>query len=187
MVMLTSDTPVTTVEQLLALPEDGLRHELLRGEHVVTPSAVRFHQRVSAELVRLIGNFTVSYPGLATYHAPSDLRVTAETLVQPDVFVMREDCPNTAAGREIEMPELVIEILSPGTAGRDRGVKREIYQKAGVAEYWIVDIDSRLIERWRPWDERPEILRQSIEWRPDEDGEVLTIDLAVIVGENIKG
>ena len=172
------DVPVTTIEQLLALPEDGLRHELLGGEHVVTPSPIRLHQGVSTELVRQFANFTVQNPSFSTYHAPADVRMGSNTLVQPDVFVVSESkSADVDPGRDIEVPELLVEILSPGTAPRDRGKKREIYQAAGVPEYWIVDIDSRLVERWRPADERPEILRDSITWQPDNTEKGVTIDL----------
>ena len=59
---------------------------------------------------------------------------------------------------------LAIEVLSPTTAPRDRGAQRRIYQGAGVGEYWIVDLDARLIERWRPEDSRPEIVGEELEW-----------------------
>ena len=61
-------------------------------------------------------------------------------------------------------PLLAIEVLSPGSAARDRGIKRHLYQHAGVLEYWIVDLDSRVVERWRPDDSRPEILREVLTW-----------------------
>ena len=59
---------------------------------------------------------------------------------------------------------MAVEILSPSTASRDRGVKRRLYLQAGVEEYWIVDIDGRVVERWRSGDERPEIVERSLEW-----------------------
>ena len=179
--MSTIDLPVTTVAQLLALPEDSLRHELLDGEHVVTPSPIRQHQWVAGELFARIRDFTTKRAGLTTFLAPADVRVAVDTLVQPDIFVVGGETPfEVAAGSEIEIPYLVVEILSPGTAGRDRGKKRVIYQDAGVLEYWIVDIDSRLVERWRPRDQRPEILREKIEWQPDEKVGALAIDLKTI-------
>ena len=87
------------------------------------------------------------------------------TLVQPDLFVLRVQ-PGKAfrSWKEVGTPLLVIEALSPSTAPRDRGKKRRIYQRAGVAEYWIVDLDARLIERWRPGDERPEIVDERMQW-----------------------
>ena len=77
---------------------------------------------------------------------------------------------------------LAIEILSPGTAARDRGQKREIYQRAGVPSYWIVDVDARLVEQWSPSDQRPEIIRESLEWRVDNES-LGRINLPVLFAE----
>src|ERR1051325_45110 len=89
------------------------------------------------------------------------------TLVQPDLFVVRKQ-PGQILKRwnEVGVPVLAIEFLSPGTAARDRGAKRRIYQGAGVAEYWIVDLDARLVERWRPGDARPEVVSEELVWEP---------------------
>lgn len=57
------------------------------------------------------------------------------------------------------------------------------YQRHGVPEYWIVDLDSCLFERWRPGDERPEILHDTIEWVPDQTNPGLTIDIEAFFGE----
>lgn len=181
--MPTIEAPITTIEELLALPEDGLRHELLRGEHVVTPSPRRAHQSVQMDFIRQLVNFIWPIPHFEILGPPSDVRFGLDTLVQPDLHVVRID-PNHAYRDWADdgVPELVVEILSPGTAPHDRGEKREIYQSANVSEYWIVDIDSRLVERWRPGDERPEVLRDEITWQPDGDGEILTIDLAELFG-----
>ena len=65
---------------------------------------------------------------------------------------------------DVGIPLLAVEILSETTAVRDRGAKRRIYQRAGVGEYWIVDLDARLVERWRPDDARPEIVDETLVW-----------------------
>ena len=70
---------------------------------------------------------------------------------------------------------LAVEILSPSTARADRQRKRAIYQSEGVPEYWIVDVDARLAERWRPGDERPKILATTLEWQPRADQEALAL------------
>ncbi|HXO84958.1 MAG TPA: Uma2 family endonuclease, partial [Gemmatimonadales bacterium] len=94
-----------------------------------------------------------------------------------DVFVV-----GLVAGRrprewsDIERLLLAIEVLSPSTARADRTTKRRLYQRAGV-EYWIVDLEARLVERWRPGDERPEILTERIEWLPAPGVVPLIIDL----------
>jgi Uma2 family endonuclease len=151
--------PVTTIEELLALPEDGLRHELLDGVHVVTPAPQVKHQLVVTELVSAL---RTALPPASEYRvltSPADIVIGPRTLVQPDVFVAR--LPGTGASatwRELGVPLIAVEVLSPGTAARDRATKRRLYQRAGVAEYWIVDPDARVVERWHPWDERPEIV-----------------------------
>ena len=83
---------------------------------------------------------------------------------------------------EIGIPILAVEILSPSTASRDRGKKRRIYQRAGIGEYWIVDSDARLVERWMPDDERPEVVDGSIEWVASADLRV-SLDFAKLFRE----
>jgi Uma2 family endonuclease len=175
---------VTTIEQLLALPEDGRRHELLDGVHVVTPSPARSHQGVLgvfyAELITALRR----HDRLAVYTSPSDVRFGPRTLVQPDLFVIRKDAGSRVRGwDEIGVPILAIEFLSPSTAARDRGVKRQIYQRAGVAEYWVVDLDARLVERWRPLDARPEVLHGRLLWAPSELAVPLDLDLPALFNE----
>lgn len=68
-------------------------------------------------------------------------------------------------------------MLSPATARYDRQLKRRRYQHARVPEYWIVDLDARLIERWRPDDDRPEVLGERLEWQPAAGREPLVLSL----------
>lgn len=75
---------------------------------------------------------------------------------------------------------LAVEVLSPSTAPRDRGAKRRIYQNAGVGEFWIVDLDARLVERWRPGDKRPEVLDEVLVWGPLPSIEAISIDLPAL-------
>ena len=156
---------ITTVEQLLALPDDGLRHELLDGVHVVSPAPRPVHQLVFGELFYALKAALESRTDVEVFSSPADIVLGPHILVQPDVFVVARP-----GGRRIErwqdagVPLLAIEILSPSTAARDRGAKRRIYQREGVGEYWIVDADSRLVERWRPADERPEIVTGLLRW-----------------------
>ena len=71
----------------------------------------------------------------------------------------------------------MVEILSLTTAHADRHVKRRLYQRERVPEYWIVDVDARLVERWRPEDERPEIVAERLAWQPESTIPALMIDL----------
>ena len=157
--------PVTTIEDLLALPEDGMRHELLDGVHVVTPAPARAHQRVLRNLHNALHRQIPADASVEILFSPADIRLSSNTLVQPDLFVVPKPVdPSKDTWADTPVPLLAGEILSPTTASRDRGVKRRLYLKAGVEEYWIVDIDGRVIERWHAGDERPEIADQSLEW-----------------------
>jgi Uma2 family endonuclease len=77
---------------------------------------------------------------------------------------------------------LVDEVLSPSTAQYDRRLKRLRYQRAGVPEYWIVDLDGRVVERWRPEDTRPEVLSERLRWNP-ADAVDLDLDVAGFFAE----
>lgn len=80
----------------------------------------------------------------------------------------------------VESLLLAVEIISPSSVHIDRIVKRDFYLSAGVSEYWIVDLDARMVERWTPERETPEVLRTSVDWFPAGAGSSLTIDLAAM-------
>lgn len=177
--------PATTARwtraMLEALPEDGKRHEIIDGVHYVTPSPETPHQFVHG---RLYGALYIYLEGERIgwlFSSPSDVDLGADTIVQPDLFIVRRsgDRP-PRLWRDIGVPILAVEILSPSTMGRDRLVKRRRYQRAGIAEYWIVDQYAQLVERWRPEDERPEIITELLTWRPDGAHAALEVDLRPI-------
>lgn len=165
MAMPVPPAPITTIDELLALPEDRLRHELLDGAHVVTPAPALPHQALVKALALAIDRALTGRPDLQLLWSPADVVLGARTLVQPDLFVVRK-APGQVlrSWKEAGIPVLAIEVLSPATAARDRGAKRRSYQQAGVAEYWIVDPDARLLERWRPEDTRPEVVSGDLVW-----------------------
>lgn len=176
--------PITTIEELLALPDDGLRHELLDGVHVASPAPMPPHQFVHAALYACLLSIRKAGNRLWVLTSPADIRLGPRTLVQPDLFAIHQ--PEGRPIRqwtEVGVPVLTVEILSPSTAGRDRVTKRGIYQRAGVAEYWIVDIDARVVERWRPGDERPEIVTGELVWHPLPDADPIRIDLPALFTE----
>jgi Uma2 family endonuclease len=156
---------ITTIEELLALPEDGLRHELLDGEYVVTPAPSLRHQRVLGRLFVALRSAIDDNTGLEALWSPADIQLGPRTLVQPDLFVLRRPLDPAATWKDVGVPLLAVEVLSPTTAVRDRGKKRRLYLEAGVEEYWIVDLDPRLIERWRRGDQRPEMVDDTLEWQ----------------------
>lgn len=156
------DSP-TTIADLLALPDDGLRHELLGGVHVVTPAPAYLHQAAHSAMFRELLRVLEGTEGYEVLSGPADIVLGPHTLVQPDLFVARvQPKRRPRTWKDVGVPVVVVEILSPTSASRDRGTKRRIYQQVGVAEYWIIDLDARLVERWRPSDERPEIVDDAL-------------------------
>lgn len=130
-----------TYRDLVRLPDDGLRHELLDGEHVVTPSPGTEHQQI-VKRVLLALNDHVDQHGLGeVLFAPFDIKLSLFTVVVPDLVYFTADRFTRVVNEKhaTAAPDLVVEILSPGTRRRDQGRKRAIYEREGVAEYWIVD------------------------------------------------
>lgn len=171
-----------TREQVLALPDDGNRYELFDGELVVTPSPAARHQGViSLLLMRLVPYLSQHRVG-RFMTSPADLRLDGNQVAQPDIFVWPW-CSMPQSWDASPLPILAIEVLSPSTAHYDRAFKRRYYQRAGVAEFWVVDADARLVERWRPGDERPEVLDREIAWQPAPEVAPLVIDLPAMFSE----
>lgn len=167
-----------TAEDVRALPEDGDRYECVDGVLLVTPAPSALHQIACSRMVRLLDPFIERNALGDLLWSPADIELEPRMLVQPDLFVTlggAKNPPRVWSG--ITGLLLAIEVLSPSTARRDRGMKRELYQRAGVREYWIVDLDARCIERWTPTDEYPEVLRDNLRWAPDGASDVLEIDL----------
>ncbi|NIQ54198.1 MAG: Uma2 family endonuclease, partial [Gammaproteobacteria bacterium] len=109
---------------------------------------------------------------------PVDVLFAEGDYLEPDLVFVRKERRGIIGERGIEAaPDLVIEIVSPSTAGRDRGIKRERYAHYGVPEYWVVDPDERGIERWRFGieAEAPDIVRDGLQWQPIPGGPVLEI------------
>jgi Uma2 family endonuclease len=176
--------PVTTLEEFFALPEDNTRrHELLDGVYVVTPCPTFRHQQAVMALWRRLMPALAERSDLLLFPVLGDIVLGPRTVVQPDLFVIPKPASVDVHWRDVARPLLAVEVLSPGTAGRDRGIKRRLYQQAEVPEYWIVDLDSRLVERWRPEDDRPEILSETLTWQPPDSTAPFELGLAAFFAE----
>jgi len=167
-----------TVEEMWRLPETGDRYEVIDGVLYVTPSPTDEHQDAAFMLCNLIRNYLDTAPGVGWVRmAPADVRFARDRGVQPDVYVAPlVDGRRPRGWQQITHLLLAVEVLSPSTAGRDREEKRRLYQRH-ADEYWIVDLDARLIERWRPGDVRPEVLDAALTWQPTGADAALTVDL----------
>jgi Uma2 family endonuclease len=177
--MAAAATKEWTYEMLESLPDDGNRYEIIDGELFVTPPPAFGHQRAQWELGRLIANYLALYRVGQGFFAPGDVIIDRRNVVEPDIFVVPRDIgEKPASWKDIKSLLLAVEILSPSTARADRHRKRLLYQRFKVGEYWIVDSDARVIDRWRPADARAETLSEHIEWQPVSEYPSLRIDLA---------
>ena len=173
-----------TVEMVRALPDDGLRYEVIDGELFVTPAPSVFHQRAVRELLYIVGPY-LSENGIGEALAsPADVVVFGpRKFVQPHVFALPlVDGAPVRAWTDVGRLLLAVEVLSSSTRRTDRGPKRKLYQEKAVPEYWIVDLDSRTVERWRPNDDVAETIATTLPWQPDLEIEPLTIDLEAYFG-----
>jgi len=129
-----------TYEDLLLLPEDGLRHEIIDGEHYVNASPVTKHQRVSYNLIVEIGIYLRQHPVGRLYHAPLDIVFSPYDVVEPDLLFITNEHGEIITAKNIQgAPDLLVEILSESNRKYDEVTKRALYERTGVGEYWIVD------------------------------------------------
>ncbi|MGF1465183.1 MAG: Uma2 family endonuclease [Sandaracinaceae bacterium] len=143
---------LATYEDLLALDED-VKAEVLAGEIVTTPSPLPRHSRPQRSLSRFLGgpfddDDGHGGPGGWWIFIEVDIRFGPHDILRPDLSGWRrERLPDPGDQRPIEIPpDWVCEILSPSTTARDRGAKRDLYARHGVAHYWIVDVEARVLE-----------------------------------------
>lgn len=173
-----------TPEEVRALPDDGRRYEVVRGELLVTPAPTFRHQDAVLRLVVVLRDYTERTGVGYALMSPADIEPEAGALVQPDVFVGRIPADRRPGDwSDFSRLLLAVEVLSPSTARADRTVKRLLFQRAGVPEYWVVDLEARLVERWCPGDDRPEVLTERLVWQPAPAIPPLEIDLVRFFGQ----
>jgi Uma2 family endonuclease len=133
-----------TYDDLARMPDDGMRHEIIDGVHYVTPSPVRRHQQLLGRLHVAVAKYLEAHPGSGeVYLSPLDTVFSPSDVVEPDLLFVAADQEHILTDPNIQgAPALVVEILSPGTKTRDLGVKRQLYDRGGVREYWVVDPDA---------------------------------------------
>lgn len=143
---------LATYADLLALPED-IRAEVLAGEVVTAPSPLPGHSRAQRTLSGVIGlPFDTEHgrggPGGWWIFLEIDVALGSHDVVRPDLAGWRrERLPHPRNTRPIVLaPDWICEVLSPSTVGRDRGYKRDLYARAAVGHYWVVDTDARILE-----------------------------------------
>jgi Uma2 family endonuclease len=136
-----------TYQDYLQLPEDGKRYEIMDGELYMIPAPMTRHQIVVGRLHQLLMNHFDSHPIGMVLTAPTDVLLCGTDIVQPDLLVILSGGAAVVTDKNIQgPPNVVIEVLSTGTAARDRVLKVKRYEHFGVREYWLVDPDANTLE-----------------------------------------
>jgi Uma2 family endonuclease len=136
-----------TYDDYLQFPDDGLRHEIIEGQHYVTPSPSTRHQRIVLRLLYLIENHLQQNPVGELFAAPFDVLLSEYDVLEPDLLFLSLARSPLLTEKNLEgAPDLVVEILSPSTASRDKRLKRDVYERTGVDEYWVVDPDRDVVD-----------------------------------------
>jgi Uma2 family endonuclease len=138
-----------TYDDFVNFPDDGLRHELIDGEHYVTPSPATIHQRLVGRLYLALGNWLQQHPIGEVFLAPFDVVLSHYDVVEPDLLVVLAEQAGIVTEKHVRgAPAIVVEVGSPGTRRRDEGIKLRLYERVGVREYWILDPDRRMLVKY---------------------------------------
>jgi len=145
-----------TYDDFVLFPDDGKRHELIDGEHYVTASPNTKHQQVSMELGFLIRSWLEDHPIGRVFAAPFDTVLSNFDVVEPDlIYLSHERAAIIMTSVHLRgAPELLVEIGSPSTRQRDETIKRRLYERKGVDEYWFVDPELDVVRVYRREGER---------------------------------
>jgi Uma2 family endonuclease len=140
-----------TYDDFVLFPDDGQRHELIDGEHYVTPSPNIRHQQISGDLHGFLWTYLETHPIGRVLTAPSDVVFSHFDVVEPDLlYISNETAARVLTPQNVRgTPDLVVEIGSPGTRKRDETIKRRLYERSGVTEYWFVDPEVDVVRIYR--------------------------------------
>jgi Uma2 family endonuclease len=136
-----------TYDDFVRFPDDGRRHEIIDGKHYVTPSPNLGHQELIGRLHLEIGLYLRQHPGIGrVFLSPLDVLFTQWDIVEPDLLFVAADQTDILTELNVQgPPALVVEILSRGTRKRDLTIKRRLFDRGGVREYWAVDPKLHLV------------------------------------------
>lgn len=128
--------------------DDETRYEIIDGELLATPAPGIRHQDVIRELGVRLAQFVGERGSGKVLFAPTDVVLGEAQVVQPDILFIRTERIREIVDEQAVhgAPDLVVEVLSPSSLQRDRHQKRDLYRRAGVPEFWIVDPANRAIE-----------------------------------------
>ncbi|HWC77452.1 MAG TPA: Uma2 family endonuclease [Blastocatellia bacterium] len=141
--------PLVTVADLDLMPDDGNRYEIIDGEMLVSRTPGLTHQTISANLLVSLKNYLLQNPVGDAWATPGVIFDELNAVIPDLVFVSKARRAEVAPGeRIVGAPDILIEILSPESENerRDRVIKRQVYARFGVKEYWIIDPVNRAVE-----------------------------------------
>ena len=164
-----------TYDDYVLFPEDGKRHELIDGEHFLTPSPDTKHQTIAINLAGMIWSHLQQHPIGRVFTAPFDVVFSDFDVVEPDLlYLSTERGASVLTPKHVRgAPDLVVEIGSESTRRRDETIKRRLYERFGVSEYWVIDPDLDAIKVYRRIGDR----YQRTAELSLENGDVLTTPL----------
>jgi Uma2 family endonuclease len=136
-----------TYRDILALPDDLLRHELIDGEHIVSPAPVIRHQRILRNLTVCLAIHLAAHPQGEVLFAPVDVLFSEHDMVEPDLVYISDERGRRQLNekRLVGPPDLAVEVLSPSTRKIDETRKLRLYERFGVSEYWLVDPEQETV------------------------------------------
>jgi Uma2 family endonuclease len=143
-------TPKLTYQDYLQLPDDGKIHEIIDGDHYMSPAPETDHQTVSRwiqfqlfEQIEKVGTGRV-------FNAPTDVELTETDVVQPDLVIVAYARREIITRRRIlGIPDLLVEVLSPSRPEYDLDLKLHLYERCAVPDYWIADPENRILDRYQ--------------------------------------
>jgi Uma2 family endonuclease len=167
-----------TLDEVLRLPDDGNRYELIDGELYVTPPPTEPHETIAARLTRRMDPY-VERHGLGYIYRPKAVvRIGDRVQVEPDLMVRAAHPHRDRTWETAPLPILVVEILSPSTWQRDYGVKRALYRDSlAIPDYWVVDGERRAITVIRPG-KLDVTVTDRVVWQPAGVAEPLALELS---------
>jgi len=135
-----------TYHNYLMLPSDK-RYEIVEGALLVVPAPCLNHQRILRKLGTALSIYAERHRIGEVFYAPCDVVLSMENIVQPDLLLVANERKGILTAANVQgPPDLVVEILSESTKQRDLEIKRKLYAKYGVREYWIVDPEAAMVE-----------------------------------------
>lgn len=139
-----------TYEDYQLFPENGKRHELIDGEHLMTPAPGTKHQKVSRNILSLLHSYLKHTKRGDVFDAPYDVVLSDTDVVQPDLLFVSTGRASIITEKNIQgAPDLIIEILSETTRKTDEITKRKLYERHGVRTYWIVDPELETVKMYQ--------------------------------------